>query len=487
MTSTKSENCSSQCGAGSFLPQTGCTLRYVDTGTSDYYFQHKSTYDTPSLQILLGYSESVPLPLTSHPRDIHTWTAKQKQRWESDHDTPPPLEEWRKRMYQEGLTIFNLAKKHPTSIPRTRYNLLTMVAKLNPAEFRRVWEEEGKPHVKEYPRLYNRYIMGLLILHDNGDLDALDDAEEAFAEATMQSLRLPKGVYTGLMLAHIRTAREGSVDIALDYMSALERSGQTMSSGAAHAMKRLIDEMGPKRDALRRAKALMERRNKLSNTLYPEAAQEGTTPTLNYPGEAVHMEGLSPDGFAFPSSETGLNPDGTLAGEGFEDRKAALAQMGYQPMHIENSATLRSGTKVNDWLAYSAANPSTTDTGHASFDKVLQNNTQVCIFHFSFSQAFYFVHFTNLIFFTQVGADTTFTNEWHRQRMAAHPEAYKSDGTIDTEGEKVRTDEDDPARMLLAMERRRMPADDFDVEQPYFSKTFAHTAHDPTAWTPDQV
>eukprot|EP01061_Rhynchopus_euleeides_P016767 TRINITY_DN28083_c0_g1_i3.p1 TRINITY_DN28083_c0_g1~~TRINITY_DN28083_c0_g1_i3.p1 ORF type:complete len:733 (+),score=113.90 TRINITY_DN28083_c0_g1_i3:590-2788(+) len=408
--------------------------------------------------IILGYSRSIPPTSGRRPQDVNRWAAKQQQMWEADHDSPPPLDEWRERMFQEGMTIFNLAKEHPSAIPHTRYHLLGLAALLKPSELRRIWAEECQPHVEVMPRLYGSYVSMLLRLDQNGDVDALDDAEAAFAEGTLAGVRLAKSIYVDMMAAHIRTGRDGSVDVALDYMKALERSGQTISSGGAYFIKKLIDDMGPKRDAIRRAKSLMERRKNLSNTLF--AGDDEVT--LAHPGEApAPMTGLTPDGFAFPSSDSGVNPDGTLVGDSFEDRSVALAQMGYQPMHIENTQTLREGTKVNDWMAYTASTPGTLAVDHASFDKVLANNTQV-------------------------GPGDSAVNEWHRERMAAAPYAYKADGTLEQGGEQSnRTDEDSPARMLLQMQKRA-ETDDYDLNKPYFSKSFAHTAHDPAAWTADQ-
>ena len=433
-----------------------------------FHKQHPFSHPHPT-QIIQGYARAVPKPNDQMLPNNFAWARKQREEWEMNHSTPLPFEEWRERMYREGMAIYNLAKQHDGPLHRTRYCLLTLVACTKPKLLRDVWEEEVEAHAQEYPRVYNTYISGLATLSMRGDPDALDDAEQAFIDATRIGLRLPRAVYVKMMEAHITLAREGSVDVALDYMRAMEKSGQTMPSSAVSRLRNLIDEMGPKRDDIRRAKQLMERRQKLSETLYDSGDGnvdvDAGRPVLAYPGAAVPQhEGLTPDGFAFPSSATGVNADGTLTGESFEDRAAALAQMGFQPMNIRDAAELREGgTKMTDWLSYSAANPSAQFApGHASFDRVLVNNTKV----------------------GEGGGAAV--NAWHRERMAEQPAVYRKDGTLDAADSFGGLQEDSPTRRLVAMKGGEGPTDAFDVKKPYFDPTFAHKAHVPSSWTPDQ-
>eukprot|EP01063_Lacrimia_lanifica_P013026 TRINITY_DN19694_c0_g1_i1.p1 TRINITY_DN19694_c0_g1~~TRINITY_DN19694_c0_g1_i1.p1 ORF type:complete len:1010 (+),score=321.82 TRINITY_DN19694_c0_g1_i1:55-3084(+) len=407
--------------------------------------------------VLQGYALAVPIDGESFQPGLFQWGQKQREEWEQAHDSELPLQRWRDSLFQEAWQIYTLAKAHDGPLHRTVYCLLTMVAQLQPQEIRRVWTEEAQHLAAEYPRMWNVYITGLLALADKGDTTALDDAEAAFVEASTAGLRLKRAVYQRMMEAHVKTGREGSVDVALDYLHAMERSGQNMTSSAARRLKLLIDQMGPKRDAIRRAKRLMERRTQLTNELFPSEQ-----PVLNAPGEPVMMEGLTPDGFAFPSSQSGVNPDGTLAGEGFDDRKAALAQMGHQPMNIENVAQLRKETKVNDWLSYSARNPHLTlSPNHPSFDKMLLQAQKVA---------------------PQGGA----INPWHQEQMKAHPHVYKEDGTVDADARPPSRDADDQAELLMAMQRSQASADLYDMSKPSFSPTYAHTARNPEAWTQNQ-
>eukprot|EP01059_Diplonema_ambulator_P036349 TRINITY_DN9023_c0_g1_i1.p1 TRINITY_DN9023_c0_g1~~TRINITY_DN9023_c0_g1_i1.p1 ORF type:complete len:959 (+),score=192.39 TRINITY_DN9023_c0_g1_i1:1471-4347(+) len=376
--------------------------------------------------IIQAYACAIPVDGILDPNHFE-WTRQRRDEWEQEHDSPLPLDHWRRRLYKEGNAIFNLAKKHDGILKRTVYSYLLMVSSLNPEDLREAWETEGKPYVSTYPRIYTPYIEGLLILAAKGDVTALDEAEEAFVKATKEGLRQHRRIYIKLMEAHIKTGREGSVDIALDYMHAMERSGQSMTSGAVKRIKMLVDAMGPKRDAVRRAKSLMERRAQLSNDLFPTDA-----PVLNAAGAPVQMSGLTPDGFIFPNTPSGVNPDGTLAGETFEERKAALAQLGYQPMNIENTADIRATDKTGDWMAYAARNPKVNFVpDHPSFDKVLANKH------------------------------------------------------VQDEPEEV-SDPFAGASTLLSMESSQKVEDLYNVEKPYFSKSFAHTADHPSAWTPDQ-
>ncbi|KAJ9467126.1 hypothetical protein DIPPA_06447 [Diplonema papillatum] len=409
--------------------------------------------------VIQAYACSVPTDNVLTP-GIYMWARNEREEWERSHDAPPPFAEWRERMFNEGMAIYEVTKSHDGPLYRTVYALLYMAGKLKPERLRDLWETEAKPLLKGYPRLYTTYILGLLELANKGDPEALDDAEETFVEATKTGLRLPRKVYQQVMEAHIKTGREGSVDVALDYMRAMENSGQAMTSAGVLRLKRLIDEMGPKRDAIRRAKRLMQRRNELSNSLFTDA--EDARPVLNYPGEQVNLPGLTPDGFAFPSSETGVNADGTLAGESFEDRKAALAQMGYQPMNVENTEQLRSNDKVGQWLKYTASNPHLNfSPEHPSFDKVLQSRQKL-------------------------GVQGKAVNPWHQERMAAQPEVYKKDGTVARDPDFMATESDSPAGTLLAMEASQKPEELFDTAKPYYDKKFAHKAQHPAAWTGDQ-
>eukprot|EP01060_Flectonema_neradi_P017341 TRINITY_DN2423_c0_g1_i2.p1 TRINITY_DN2423_c0_g1~~TRINITY_DN2423_c0_g1_i2.p1 ORF type:complete len:816 (+),score=151.06 TRINITY_DN2423_c0_g1_i2:187-2634(+) len=382
--------------------------------------------------VIMSYACSCPAAdKKASPYTRQVWFDSKNDEWERDHSETPPVDEWRDQMFEEGMAIYNIAKKHDGPINRTVHSMLYLVSFLKPEKLREMWEEVK--HVAEkHPQLYGQYIVALTKSSVTRiDPEALDDAEKFFVEITMSGYKLERIAYESLMLAHIRSGREGSVDVALDYMSAMERSGYSMTSSFSNKLKRLIDEMGPKRDAIRRARLLETRRKSIKNPLY-QSEPISERQTLQHPGQEVHAPGLTPDGFAFPSSQTGVNTDGTLVGESREDRMAALAQMGYQPVNLEDTSEIRREDKVAQWLKYARTNPRANfSPEHPSFDKLLVNRRDV---------------------------------------TSAKDERQK----------------DSRSSTYMAMEASRNKTDDFDIEKPYYSKDFAHTYDHPESWTPDQ-
>ena len=380
----------------------------------------------------MSYASSCPPKVGEVAIGKYAWCNKKREQWERDHHEPAPIDQWREEMYQQGMAIYHIAKKHDGPINRTVHSLLQLVSNFQPEKLRELWNEVREVS-KKHPFLSGTYIRALTAeTVTEIDPEALDDAEKIFVEVTMSGIKLHRLVYESLMFAHVRTGREGSVDVALDYMTAMERSGFAMTSGFANRLKRLISSTGPKRDAIRRARLLESRRLSIENPLYhSEPITERQV--LQQPGQEIHAPGLTPDGFSFPDSDSGVNIDGTLVGESKTDRMAALAQMGYQPVDLENPSDIRRDNKVAAWLKFAKTNPRANfSPEHESFDKILSNRRDV----------------------------TTAKKE---------------------------TQHDSRSSTYMAMEASRNKTDDFDVSKPYYSKDFAHTHDHPGAWTPDQV
>eukprot|EP01062_Namystynia_karyoxenos_P079534 TRINITY_DN8405_c0_g1_i1.p1 TRINITY_DN8405_c0_g1~~TRINITY_DN8405_c0_g1_i1.p1 ORF type:complete len:1201 (+),score=338.03 TRINITY_DN8405_c0_g1_i1:120-3722(+) len=438
--------------------------------------------------VLHAYGAAIPPPTDDRKEDqslatspgTFQWARKAAAEWARKHSAPFPWDEKRRELYAEAREVYAAAvagSADGRGASRVLLaGLLRATTSLQPLLLRKVWEEDVVPqmHTRDWrePSVLAAYIRGLAHLSLIGDVAALDDAEREFVALARRGVKPTYSTYTSLMFAHVHTGRQGSVDIALDYMRALERAGYAVRSSTVKRFKQLVDLVGPKRDAIRRAQGLMERREGIRKELAERFAQPtavATSPRLRRPGDVVRgVQGLTPDGFAFPDSLTGVNPDGTLVGEKPEERAAALAQMGHQPMPIRDSQQLREDDKVAGWLRHVAQHPhASLSPEHPAFDKILSSP-----------------HFRKLAAPQHEAA----MNPWHAERLAEHPEHYDPQTGAPSAGEHgPPQDGDSAAAMLHSVRQTRTGAADFDLSRPAFSPAYAHTAADPAAWTPNQA
>eukprot|EP01065_Artemidia_motanka_P020932 TRINITY_DN24960_c0_g1_i1.p1 TRINITY_DN24960_c0_g1~~TRINITY_DN24960_c0_g1_i1.p1 ORF type:complete len:1143 (+),score=291.85 TRINITY_DN24960_c0_g1_i1:53-3430(+) len=400
------------------------------------------------------------------------WARKQLLEWRRRHSIPFPWQEHRNRLFEEALEVMKAAEEATKDADGRTHRLLAnrrldLARALRPDLVREEYARAQRVllETKQDPTdLLGQWIHALCTLSDQGDVDALDEAESAFVDLVRSGRKPLSSVYTALIRSQLRTGREGSVDVAIDYMHAMERAGYVIPDQFAWTVRELVDRVGPKRDAIRRAQQLAERRKELS----PDVV---TGSELQRPGQSTVQPGMTPDGFVFPGSPTGINPDGTLVGDKPEERAAALAQMGIQPVAVRDTQQLRSQDKVKEWMKHSAKHPHANfAASHPAFDKILG------------SEAFKKLSTRG----REPSNDKRAQNAWHAERMAADPASYDESGQPVDDGTGFGTDGDSRAAFAHAVAQSRPSAADFDLSQQPYTAAYAHTSTDPQAWTEGQ-
>ncbi|KAK7197217.1 Pentatricopeptide repeat domain containing protein [Novymonas esmeraldas] len=210
----------------------------------------------------------------------------------------------------------------------------------------KIWSDTfDEWHIKKDVYSYECYIA--LLAHQQ----RIDEAERLLQQMVLQEELVPsRRTYECLIFMHLSSGEEGGAARALHYLEAMERARVPVRASLLKKIVRVNDAAGYKRDMKRRARRIMQAREE-----YLARKQEGVGfPLQSSPASAVAAEAA--DVAAAVSvvqplpiaADTTLawwaewkrttvskhelfaeeNTDGTPKGETFEEKNAALAQLG---------------------------------------------------------------------------------------------------------------------------------------------------------------
>eukprot|EP00759_Apiculatamorpha_spiralis_P007893 PhF_6_TR14958/c0_g1_i1/m.23476 len=90
-------------------------------------------------------------------------------------------------------------------------------------------------------------------------------AESTFQEMALTKLHIPEMIYREMMFMHLRSAEDGAVTRALNYMEAMERSGIAPKAGLLLKFRKLANEASYLRDMRRRSKRMEQAKEEYEN------------------------------------------------------------------------------------------------------------------------------------------------------------------------------------------------------------------------------
>lgn len=214
------------------------------------------------------------------------------------------------------------------------------------AQASKIWNDTfDEWHLSKDVYSYECYIA--LLAHQQ----RIDEAEKLFQQMVIEEDLTPsRRTYECLIFMHLSSGEEGGAARALRYLEAMEASGLPIRPSLLKKIVRVNNAAGYKRDMKRRARRIMQAREEYlarkEEGLAHEStvakaedvnSDEGGAPTLNpLPiGAATTLawwEAWKRNTVSKHELFSVENTDGTPKGESFEEKNAALAQLGiYSP------------------------------------------------------------------------------------------------------------------------------------------------------------